>query len=215
MLPSISGWAQALAIMNEHHAIIDSVGGKTVIASWEPSPIDPSRLVVVFQAKESFLLRYSNRHISMDVPGGRGGSPIPIGQWWLNHRDRRQYRGVTFLPAGPKVDQRMPEPLARLGRRGEARRLGIDPRAYRTMSSQAAMRSLRITSSAGSLGEFKTRLQQAEVALVLIGAKGAGKGTLARCLEPIFGAHAFQVTSREEVIGKFNGHLAGLHVVRR
>ena len=47
----------------------------------------------------------------------------------------------------------------------------------------------------------------AEVALVLIGEKGAGKGTLVRCLQRIFGAHAFQVTSREEVIGKFNGHL--------
>jgi hypothetical protein len=48
---------------------------------------------------------------------------------------------------------------------------------------------------------------QAEVALVLIGHKGAGKGTLVRVLQRIFGAHAFQVTSREEVIGKFNGHL--------
>jgi hypothetical protein len=48
---------------------------------------------------------------------------------------------------------------------------------------------------------------QAEVALVLIGPKGAGKGTLVRVLQSIFGAHAFQVTSREEVIGKFNGHL--------
>jgi len=47
----------------------------------------------------------------------------------------------------------------------------------------------------------------AEVALVLIGEKGVGKGTLARCLERIFGAHAFQVTSREHVIDKFNGHL--------
>jgi ABC-type cobalamin/Fe3+-siderophores transport system ATPase subunit len=44
-----------------------------------------------------------------------------------------------------------------------------------------------------------------EVALVLIGAKGAGKGTLIRCLELIFGAHAFQVTSREEVIGSSTG----------
>jgi hypothetical protein len=47
----------------------------------------------------------------------------------------------------------------------------------------------------------------AEVALVLIGEKGVGKGTLVRLLERIFGAHAFQVTSRDEVIGKFNGHL--------
>jgi energy-coupling factor transporter ATP-binding protein EcfA2 len=43
--------------------------------------------------------------------------------------------------------------------------------------------------------------------LVLVGPKGAGKGTLVRCLQRIFGAHAFQVTSWEEVIGKFNGHL--------
>lgn len=31
--------------------------------------------------------------------------------------------------------------------------------------------------------------QQAEVALVLIGLKGAGKGTLVRCLQRIFGVH--------------------------
>src|SRR5262249_47263105 len=48
---------------------------------------------------------------------------------------------------------------------------------------------------------------QGEVALVLIGLKGAGKGTLVRVLQRIFGAHAFQVTSREHVIDKFNGHL--------
>jgi energy-coupling factor transporter ATP-binding protein EcfA2 len=48
---------------------------------------------------------------------------------------------------------------------------------------------------------------QAEVCLVLIGHKGTGKGTLAKLLRRIFGAHAFQVTSREHVIGRFNGHL--------
>jgi hypothetical protein len=48
---------------------------------------------------------------------------------------------------------------------------------------------------------------QAEVALVLIGEKGTGKGTLARLLRRIFGPHALQVTDREQVIGKFNGHL--------
>jgi hypothetical protein len=42
---------------------------------------------------------------------------------------------------------------------------------------------------------------------VLIGSKGTGKGTLVRCLRRIFGAHAFQVTSREHVVDKFNGHL--------
>ena len=54
-------WNDLLEAMNEQHAIIDNVGGKTVIASWEPSSLDPSRRVWVFQNKESFLLRYSNR----------------------------------------------------------------------------------------------------------------------------------------------------------
>jgi ABC-type cobalamin/Fe3+-siderophores transport system ATPase subunit len=49
--------------------------------------------------------------------------------------------------------------------------------------------------------------RQAEVALVLIGEKGSGKGTLAECLQRIFGLHAFQVSSSDEVIGRFNGHL--------
>ena len=87
-------------------AIIENVGGKTVIASWEPSQINPERLVVVFQNKESFLLRYSNRTVSIEVTdrqGGTGNVRVPLGQWWLAHRDRLQFRGVIFRPGGEKI----------------------------------------------------------------------------------------------------------------
>jgi hypothetical protein len=48
--PPASDWDEAIVAMNEQHAIIDSVGGgKAVIASWEPSDRDPTRLVVVYQ----------------------------------------------------------------------------------------------------------------------------------------------------------------------
>ena len=107
VVPSVSvapAWDQAIAAMNRQHAIIENVGGKAVIASWEPSTIDPSRLVVVFQNKESFLLRYSNRLVSIEVHDGRGETVrVPLGQWWLAHRDRQQYRGVTFRPGGEKT----------------------------------------------------------------------------------------------------------------
>jgi hypothetical protein len=59
-------WDDLLTAMNNQHAIIDNVGGKTVIASWEPSSLDPTRLMVAFQNKESFLLRYSNRYATID-----------------------------------------------------------------------------------------------------------------------------------------------------
>jgi hypothetical protein len=67
-------WDEALAAMNTQHAIIENIGGKTMIASWEPSPINLDRLMVVFRHKESFLLRYSNRFISIEVPDARGGT---------------------------------------------------------------------------------------------------------------------------------------------
>jgi hypothetical protein len=204
VLPAVSQ-DYTIAAMNEHHAIIDNVGGKTVIACWEPSPLDPSRLVVVFQNKESFLLRYSNRHVPLDIPGGRSVS-APIGQYWLSHRERRQYRGVTFSPAGPKI---LNECLnlwqgwgveAKPGDWGLIRGHIEDVLASgNEVFADYILRWIAWT--------IQNPNKQAEVALVLIGAKGAGKGTLARCLQPIFGAHAFQVTSREEVIGKFNGHL--------
>jgi len=204
-----ANWDDAIDAMNDRHAIIDNVGGRTVIASWEPSSLDPSRRIVVFQNKESFLLRYSNRYAMIDVADGRGGSrqsTVPLGNWWLAHRKRRQYRGVTFLPAGSKVVN-------------ECLNLwqgwGVDSKP----GDWSLIREHIELVLGGGNAEFSDYIirwiawsiqnpaAQAEVALVLIGAKGAGKGTLVRCLERIFGAHAFQVTSREEVIGKFNGHL--------
>jgi hypothetical protein len=98
-------WDEAILALNEQHAIIERVGGgKAVIASWEPSDRDPTRLVVVYQTKESFLLRYSNRFVSWEVPNLRGTKTVvvPLGQYWLGSRNRRQYRGVTFRPGGPQ-----------------------------------------------------------------------------------------------------------------
>jgi hypothetical protein len=47
----------------------------------------------------------------------------------------------------------------------------------------------------------------AEVAVVLRGEKGAGKGVLARWLCRLFGQHAMHLTNAEHLTGRFNGHL--------
>jgi hypothetical protein len=207
--PVAPSYDDALEAMNQRHAIIDNVGSKSVIASWEPSSRDQSRLEVVFQNKESFLLRYSNRKIRAEVPDGQGGTTrldMPLGQWWLSHLRRRQHRGIVFLPGGPHVVNDCLNLWQGWG--CEAK-----PGDWSLIDQHI----LEII--AGGNSEFAEYIRNwiawsiqhpdvpAEVALVLIGRKGAGKGTLVRCLERIFGAHTFQVTSREEVIGKFNGHL--------
>jgi len=48
---------------------------------------------------------------------------------------------------------------------------------------------------------------RAEVALVLRGGKGVGKGVLGNCLCSIFGRHSIHVTNAKHLIGSFNGHM--------
>ena len=203
---ALVNWDPAVRAMNEQHAVIESVGGKTVIASWEPNPINLNRMMVVYQNKDSFLLRYSNKTVPV-IPSGRSGTrSVPLGQWWLSHPDRRQFRGVTFRPGGPGVVS-------------ECLNLwqgwGVVPQP----GDWGLIKFHVDEVLAGGVSEFAEYIlrwvawsiqhpaEQAEVALVLIGEKGVGKGTLVRCLQRIFGAHAFQVTTREHVIDKFNGHL--------
>jgi hypothetical protein len=198
-----------LDILNESHAIIDNYGGKTVIASWDPDPLDPSKTKVAFQTKDSFLLRYSNRSMLIETPDGRGGyhmRAMPMAQWWLGHQGRRQHRGIIFQPNGEKTV-------------GGCLNLWQGWGVEAVEGDWGLIRDHIVEVIAGGNEEFADYVirwiawsiqnpdKQAEVALVLIGEKGAGKGTLARVLERIFGAHAFPVTDREHVIGKHNAHL--------
>jgi Family of unknown function (DUF5906) len=189
---------EVLEALNAEHAVIDSYGGKAVIASWGPSSFDPSKMEWVFQNTESFRLRYSNRFIA--------GS-MSLGGWWLKHGYRRQYRGVTFAPG---VQEVAVNDCLNLWRGW-----GVEDEP----GDWSLLRHHIEEVIAGGNPEFAEYVirwiawaiqnpgRQAEVALVLIGEKGSGKGTLVRALEQIFGFHAFQVEDREQVIGKHNAHL--------
>ena len=181
----------ALAAMNRQHAIIENVGGKAVIASWEPSTYDTGRLMVIFQNKESLLLRYSNRSIPIEVPSGKPGISavvrMPLAQWWLTHRGRQQYRGITFRPGGPTV---MSECLNLWQGWGVEPKEGdwslIEQHIYEVIAGgNREFGDYVINWNAWAIQHPD---QQAEAALVLIGPKGVGKGTLVRCLQRIFGA---------------------------
>lgn len=209
VIPPAPSYDDALEAMNQRHAIIDNVGSKSVIASWEPSTRDHSRLEVIFQSKESFLLRYSNRKIKTEHPDGQGGMvrlETPLGLWWLSHQRRRQHRGILFLPGGEAV---VNDCLNLWQGWGCDAKPGDWNLIERHITDVIAGGNQEFADYVINWIAWSVQYpaEPAEVALVLIGRKGAGKGTLVRCLERIFGAHTFQVTSREEVIGKFNGHL--------
>jgi hypothetical protein len=131
---------------------------------------------------------------------------VPLGKWWLAQPERRQYRGVIFLPG----EQRVVDGCLNLWRKW-----GV----LAVQGDWSLIRDHIFNVIAGGNPEYADYVirwiawaiqnpgKPAEVALVLIGQKGAGKGTLARVLQRIFGAHAFQTQSSEHVIGRFNAHL--------
>jgi hypothetical protein len=197
----------ALALMNSRHAVLNDVGGKTVIGCWEEG--DNGYFKLAFHGLDSFRLRYSNTTVTTDVPDGRGGvrlNTVDLAKWWLDHRNRAQYRGVKFRPNREGVVS---------GYLNLWRGWGVEA----SPGDWSLIQQHIVDVIAGGNAEFAEYVlrwiawaiqnpdKQAEVALVLIGEKGSGKGTVARCLKPIFGSHAMQVTDREQVIGQFNGHL--------
>jgi hypothetical protein len=100
-----------LQALNKVHAIIDNVGGKTVVGSFDEVTVKVgddvvTRNNVVYQRQSDFMLRYCNRYVVVDVPNRQGGNNrerIELGKWWIKHSDRRQYRGVVFAPGERKV----------------------------------------------------------------------------------------------------------------
>lgn len=144
-----------------------------------------------------------------EIADGNGGTRTisqPLGQWWLGHPNRLQFRSVAFMPAGPKAVN---------GCLNLWRGRGVEPAPGDWSLIRDHIENVIANGNAEAADyvirwiawSIQNPSRPAEVALVLIGEKGAGKGTFVRPLQRIFGDHAFQVTSREEVIGKFNGHL--------
>jgi hypothetical protein len=203
-VPTTSGdW---LAKMNEQHVAICRFGnsGKFVVAELEPVLLYPSQKRVVFQAKTDFESRYSNEHVKVVTENKI--TYKQLGVWWLTHTDRRECRSVTFQPGGPELV-------------GGDLNLWVGWAVKPMPGDWSLIREHYVEVIAGGdpvradylihwiAWTLQNPDKQAEVALVLIGEKGAGKGISMKPLERLFGCHSFKVSSGNELFGRFNDHL--------
>jgi hypothetical protein len=125
---------------------------------------------------------------------------------WLKHPLRRQYLGgVVFAPGQNVPDDTLNlwtgySTAPKLGKWG---RLRNHIREIICGGEEASFRYV--------LGWMARAVQlpgeQGEVALVLRGGKGTGKGTLGHALRRLFGQYALYVTHAEHLTGRFNSHL--------
>ena len=150
---------------------------------------------------------YLNRTIEVGVD--EKGRPIlwTVAKVWLRHERRRQFiGGICFDPARRRVAEGVlnlwegfavtPRPGGWSLMREHIRQVicdGDDERFDYLMGWMARM--------------LQRPAEQGEVAVVMKGGEGTGKGTLAKALLKIAGHHGLAISNAKHLIGNFNAHL--------
>jgi hypothetical protein len=196
----------ALRELNARHAVIESDrGGRCVVAEEDWDDV-MGRWHIKYQSFDAFRNRYMHRPI--EIGRDKSGNPItmPMGKWWLSQEHRRQYRKIVFWP-----NREVPPDQYNLWRG-----FGCDARPGD--GHEGFLRHVRENLCGGDQQLFDyvvnwlARMvqkpdQPGEVALVIRGEKGTGKGFFFRTLGSLFGQHFMQVSNPKFLVGDFNAHL--------
>src|SRR5262249_47534596 len=93
---------ELLERMNEQYCVAP-IGGKARVITWEE---EHGRQVATFYAFQDF--RSLNDNKKLMVMQDDKEKYIGQGTWWLNHVERRQYKGLLFRPEeGEVIDDRL------------------------------------------------------------------------------------------------------------
>jgi hypothetical protein len=195
-------------VLNGKH-FVTRIGGKTIVVN---EVYDPAmeRQILTYSSPADFKNFYSNRFVPVE------NRHVQLGTYWLNHPDRRQYNGLTFMPGesspykgnynhwgGFSVDaipsnSENPDNI-------EAFSLFFDHICQNIANGDDFTASYVIGWMADLVQYPRKRLG---VSLVLRSdAQGTGKGVFARILGHLFGKHYFHITSPRHLTGNFNAHL--------
>ena len=183
---------QILKQLNENHAVV-MIGGKTVIVREDKTP--------TFMAYKDFCLRYANLKIDGTAATKK----------WIESDDTRRYDELLFDPSG-----RCPSTSYNL-----FKGLSVEPVAG---ECELYLRHVKEIICAGDqalfdyvMGWMAHAIQRPavlpEVALVLRGSQGTGKGTFAQHFGKIFGDHFQHLVHMDHLLGRFNVHLSSALVV--
>jgi len=192
-----------LTEMNTTFAVV-KVAGKTRVVELEESVTYPGCREAVFSTVSDFCLFHAKHKKLLPRADGKGFKEVGLGTWWINHPDRRQYDGIVYAPRGAKN-----------GRLNLWTGYGCKPQAGNCELYLAHLHNNVCNSNkehADYLLDWMADAVQhpdraGEVAVVLRGAEGVGKGILAKQFGRLFGAHFRHVAQAKHLVGHFNAHL--------
>lgn len=194
-----------LAELNQRHAVIENYGGKCLVIEEDEDPDLPGRTRISKQAFSDFSNRYM--HIQVKIAVDKEGQAVtePAGSWWLRHAMRRQYRTVTFAP-GRDIP----------GVFNLWKGFAVEPREGTLHLGYLEHIKQIICNGDQALYDYLIRwmarcvqrpAEQGEVAVVLRGKMGTGKGVFCREFGALWGRHYLQISNSKHLVGDFNAHL--------
>lgn len=190
---------------NNRYMVVNETGRALVYEEYTDAMLNRRCYVPI--TFEDLRKLYLNRRVNVGVD--KSGAPItrPVGAAWLEHPQRRQYlSGVVFDPTASRVK---PDQL------NLWRGLAYAPRPGSWARLRDHIRDV-ICDRDPVIDDYLIRLlartvqrpgEQGEIAVVMQGEEGVGKGILATVMVKLFGQHGFKINNSEHLVGKFNGHL--------
>jgi hypothetical protein len=155
---------------------------------------------------KDFNAFYMNRLVCVKVSPKGEEVLEPAARVWLNHSCRRQYlNGIVFKPGGTD----MPGVL------NLWRGFAFEPKAGDWSLLKAHIRDIICSCNEKHFNYlmdwtahmFQCPALMAQVAVLLQGVEGCGKGTFAEAIRTIMGQHAIYISNPAHLTGHFNEHL--------
>lgn len=192
---------------NEDHFVSTEGGTTNVYVEAYDNELKRPKLDCL--STSAFMALYANKGITF-LDRNEKLTRISTARAWFYHKERRTFsKGIELLP-----NMQAPAGVYNLWRG-----FGCEPRPNAVIADvRPALVHLKQVICSGNDEQFKYALawlafavqhpgKQAEVAIVLQGDLGTGKGTLLKWFRELFGSHGMLIQHPRHLTGNFNAHL--------
>lgn len=201
-ITSLQSSAEGVTLVNQTHFTATLAGEMTV---WrEGLDHETGTRTVTPVSMNSVRLEFAPFTVPVPAPGG-GAKSVPLADLWLRSKHRREYPGGVILQPEGLTPQGCYNLWGGFGVPLVAGNAGpmID-HIYMLCDGDAGLAEYVLNWLALCVQRPGAR---PEVALVLRGGRGTGKGTAFRVMLKIFGRHGLHITQPKHLVGNFNSHL--------
>lgn len=189
--------------MNERFACVAFSGKQMVVyEDWDEIL---QRFQLVKMAYGDLVKKFMNKRIEIGV--NKDDSPVymPLGKWWLEHENRRQYDKVTFAPGRETPNcYNMWRGFAYEPRQGDKYETFLTHLKENVCNKDQESYNYLVRWMANAVQHPDC---PAETAIVLRGEQGVGKSFVAKRFGRLFGRHFMHVSNAKHITGNFNAHL--------